>query len=279
MARRALRGSGLIAATLGAGALLSAVTPTPARLLTLLEEVARHPQSTTDAHGVETIALTVVGALAWATLIWLILSLVLVAATEAPGRIGAVAGVLSGVLIPATGRRVLTAALGATLLATGNAAVVAAAPTPTAAVAAHAGPSRPVPSAVSALDLDWPVSGRGRTTRPPSAAPSAAPPAASSPPVATPSTRPPGTTPPPSVDPPSDDPSAGDRPDGAAREVVVRRGDTLWSIAARALGPAATDEQIARAWPRWWAANHRVIGDDPDLIRPGQRLTPPPTER
>ena len=56
---------------------------------------------------------------------------------------------------------------------------------------------------------------------------------------------------------------------------VVRRGDTLWDIAARHLGPAATAAQIAGEWPRWYAANRQVIGADPDRIRPGQRLAPP----
>lgn len=60
--------------------------------------------------------------------------------------------------------------------------------------------------------------------------------------------------------------------------VVVRRGDTLWSIAARALGPEATDAEIAHEWPRWYAANRDVIGDDPDLLQPGQSLVPPTAE-
>ena len=58
--------------------------------------------------------------------------------------------------------------------------------------------------------------------------------------------------------------------------VVVLRGDTLWSIAAHHLGPAATSADIEAEWPRWLAANLEVIGDDPDLILPGQRLSPPP---
>ncbi|MCM3926462.1 LysM peptidoglycan-binding domain-containing protein, partial [Frankia sp. AiPs1] len=62
---------------------------------------------------------------------------------------------------------------------------------------------------------------------------------------------------------------------GEAEEVVVLRGDTLWTIAARHLGPTATPEQIAAEWPRWWAANSDVIGHDPNVILPGQRLTPP----
>jgi nucleoid-associated protein YgaU len=57
--------------------------------------------------------------------------------------------------------------------------------------------------------------------------------------------------------------------------VVVRRGDTLWAIAARHLGPAADPAQIAREWPRWYAANRQVIGPDPDRLHPGQLLRPP----
>ncbi|MCH8628295.1 LysM peptidoglycan-binding domain-containing protein [Arsenicicoccus piscis] len=58
-------------------------------------------------------------------------------------------------------------------------------------------------------------------------------------------------------------------------EVVVRRGDTLWDLAARHLGPGATVEQVAAAWPRWYARNRAVIGSDPGLLLPGQRLRPP----
>lgn len=57
--------------------------------------------------------------------------------------------------------------------------------------------------------------------------------------------------------------------------VVVQHGDSLWTIAARHLGPGATDAQIAAAWPRWYEVNREVIGDDPDLIVPGLTLIPP----
>jgi nucleoid-associated protein YgaU len=60
-----------------------------------------------------------------------------------------------------------------------------------------------------------------------------------------------------------------------APSVVVRRGDTLWSIAARHLGPGASDAEVAAAWPAWFAANGDVIGDDPDVLRPGQVLLVP----
>jgi nucleoid-associated protein YgaU len=49
----------------------------------------------------------------------------------------------------------------------------------------------------------------------------------------------------------------------------------LWRIAQTALGPGCTPAEVARAWPRWWAANHAVVGTDPDLIHPGQLLVPP----
>jgi hypothetical protein len=58
--------------------------------------------------------------------------------------------------------------------------------------------------------------------------------------------------------------------------VTVRRGDSLWSIAARHLGPGASDAEIALAWPRWYAANRDLIGTDPDHLLPGQQLCPPP---
>jgi nucleoid-associated protein YgaU len=63
----------------------------------------------------------------------------------------------------------------------------------------------------------------------------------------------------------------------AASSVLVRRGDSLWSIAARELGPVASDAAIARRWPRWYAANAARIGPDPDLIHPGQLLDHPTT--
>lgn len=60
----------------------------------------------------------------------------------------------------------------------------------------------------------------------------------------------------------------------SARSVVVRRGDSLWTIAAdRLTRPTAV--HIANAWPRWWHTNRRVLGPDPNLIRPGQQLRPP----
>jgi nucleoid-associated protein YgaU len=63
--------------------------------------------------------------------------------------------------------------------------------------------------------------------------------------------------------------------DGDPARVVVRRGDSLWSIAAARLGPLATDADIAASWPRWYAGNASLIGPDPHLLTPGQTLAPP----
>jgi nucleoid-associated protein YgaU len=64
-------------------------------------------------------------------------------------------------------------------------------------------------------------------------------------------------------------------PTGRHDRVVVAPGDSLWSIAARGLGQGASNAATASAWHRWYAANREVIGPDPDLIYPGERLHPP----
>lgn len=60
-------------------------------------------------------------------------------------------------------------------------------------------------------------------------------------------------------------------------EIVVRRGDSLWSMVARHLH---TDDPtiIAAQWPRWYVTNRSVIGPDPDLIHIGQILRIPPMD-
>jgi nucleoid-associated protein YgaU len=72
-----------------------------------------------------------------------------------------------------------------------------------------------------------------------------------------------------------------DRAEGApaaVATVVVRPGDSLWSISARALGPDARASEIAAHGRRVHLLNARVIGADPDLVRPGQLLRLPPRE-
>jgi len=63
---------------------------------------------------------------------------------------------------------------------------------------------------------------------------------------------------------------------GARREITVRSGDSLWSIAAATLGPFASDADIAREWPRLYAGNRNTIGANPHFLRPGQVLILPP---
>jgi resuscitation-promoting factor RpfA len=65
-------------------------------------------------------------------------------------------------------------------------------------------------------------------------------------------------------------------PETPQRTVVVLPGDSLWSISDELLGPAASDPaEIAVVWPILHDANRDLIGEDPDLLRPGQELTVP----
>lgn len=59
---------------------------------------------------------------------------------------------------------------------------------------------------------------------------------------------------------------------GSTGEHVVVPGDCLWDIAAARLGPGAPAAAVDRAWRLLYDANRDVIGDDPNLILPGQRL-------
>lgn len=56
---------------------------------------------------------------------------------------------------------------------------------------------------------------------------------------------------------------------------VVRPGDSLWSIARDHPDDTASVEQ---RWRAIWLANREVVGDDPDLIIPGQTLHLPTTK-
>lgn len=56
---------------------------------------------------------------------------------------------------------------------------------------------------------------------------------------------------------------------------VVRAGDSLWSIARAHPTP---DTDVESRWRAIWRHNHDVVGDDPDLIHPGQALRLPATD-
>lgn len=85
------------------------------------------------------------------------------------------------------------------------------------------------------------------------------------------------------------------RPTTPPTHVVVRAGDSLWTITADLLaagsapqdpgrsdtlrrsppGHAPTAEQVARGWRALYRANARGVGPDPDLIHPGDVLRVP----
>lgn len=75
-------------------------------------------------------------------------------------------------------------------------------------------------------------------------------------------------------------PSPPDAPGTGARSVEVRPGDSLWRLAERQLGPDAEVADVAAQTWATYAINRDLIGADPDLIHPGQRLRlPEPPDR
>ena len=203
---------------------------------------------------------------------WLCLCAALELLSYLPGRLGAAAGRWADRVTPALARRVAAFVLGVGVGVAGG---------PSQAV----GASRDLGSSVSASTAPapgfQPAPGRDAQTAP---APGFEPSVPSADRVA-PAPPSPGFTPSaPRVRKQADPTLLGARPSGAdhtgadrsgADEVVVHRGDTLWSIAAAHLGHDAGDAEVARAWPRWFEANRDVIGDDPDLLLPGQVLRVP----
>ncbi|MCA1697738.1 MAG: LysM peptidoglycan-binding domain-containing protein [Actinobacteria bacterium] len=58
----------------------------------------------------------------------------------------------------------------------------------------------------------------------------------------------------------------------------MRRGESLWRIAARRLGAGASDAKIAALVDALWRINgDKIATGDPDLIHPGQHLRMPST--
>jgi hypothetical protein len=202
---------------------------------------------------------------AWVGLGWFCMAVSLEIFGRLPGVFGARCSALAASLSPRVVRRLAQAAVGLTILAGPMA-------TPSAwAATARMGDSTAV-VALADVSVDRPLgSGPAPVVAPSAHAPElpldrpaesfvALPPAA--PPIVTP------TAPAAIV--------AGVPHREAPREgYVVRRGDALWNIAARHLGAGASAADIAREWPRWYAANRSVIGPNPSLLRPGELLSPP----
>jgi hypothetical protein len=199
--------------------------------------------------------LTVAGAavLAWILFGYLALGALLTLLAALPGVVGGACGALADAVTPRAYRRIAQLALGLTVIAGPAFGTVGASATPGTAPIQTSSTSalnldRPGATGhVSAVDLDVPGnSDRSRLDL-----------------------DRPGNT--------STAPRATDR-DPLIRPVrdldedhyTVRRGDCLWHIAERHLGPGATSAEITAEWHRWYHANRDVIGDDPDLILVGQ---------
>lgn len=69
------------------------------------------------------------------------------------------------------------------------------------------------------------------------------------------------------------------QPEPLSGMYVVQPGDSLWRIAERTLAArdsgTVTSADIARFWPTVYEANRALIGEDPNLILPGQALQIP----
>ncbi|WP_432486833.1 LysM peptidoglycan-binding domain-containing protein [Kineococcus sp. SYSU DK018] len=172
-------------------------------------------------------------------------------AREQPGRRRPAAGELPARGVPAPVRRVVALVVGLAV-GTGAASAASAAPrAPEAGWAANA-PLEPGTSTSGDLPTDLPV-----TTPDPAWAPLPEPRTA------------------PAL--PSADLPGGTRPVVAdtGAEVVVQRGDSLWSLARALSGPDADAGDVLQEQQRLYAANADVIGADPDLLLPGQVLRLP----
>lgn len=193
--------------------------------------------------GADGAATQLAGAALWATALWLGAGLLAVLAAQLPGAAGTCSDRLARAVLPPALYRVAAGAAGLGMLLAPVAAGARQAPPATSIATA------PLPSPT------WPTGG----AVPAPELPTSPPLPARAPVPATPS----HTAPPPQP------------PAATSLRVVVRPGDSLWSIAARHLGPGASAQRIAAEWPRWFAANHRLIGSDPSLIKPGQVLHAP----
>ncbi len=234
----------------------------------------------------------VVAVLAWACFGWLAVGTFLMALSALPGAVGAACGSLAEQLTPEVYRRAARVALGLSVAAgpvlgaiPANAATI---DQPTQAAAAAQllpGLDRPgtvdsqLPGGLQLPNLDRPggYSASGdqssaggtfglptpdrptsdRSTSPWSSSDRTGLPNPERPQTHDPVTRPPL------------------RHVDASDQITVKRGDNLWNIAKDHLPTGASNAEINREWHRWYDANRQVIGDNPDLILPGQVLRPP----
>ena len=253
---------------------LALVLPSPVSVVSVLTGTSERPDLPTAA--VAASLLVVASLLVWGLLVWGLLVGAVAAVGHLPGRLGRQARLLLSRFAPGAARRLVLSAVGVSIIAGLGLSATG---------TASAGPSRAMPAApsVAAPTTSW-TSVEGSAVQlgsSPAAGPAIADPVNLDRPQST------------AIDPIDIDWPAGpgqaagssststhtvdiDWP-GSTEPVVVLRGDSLWSIAARHLPPGASPAQIEQSWHRWYATNKTVIGNDPDLIQPGQILLPPTT--
>jgi TolB protein len=73
-----------------------------------------------------------------------------------------------------------------------------------------------------------------------------------------------------------DEPSDAPKSQSSEPSVIVKPGDSLWSISEERLGPEAPPQRVYDHTYQIYALNRNLIGSDPDLIFAGQRLSLPP---
>ena len=253
--------------TAGAGQLLLLAAPTPPAAVRTLREAGTAGDETAPL-------VALVALLAWVLAAWLTATVLLTAGAHLPGVAGRMVDPVARRLVPAAVRRTVEVALGLTVAA----GVLAATPA-SASPGTDTGQGRGG-DATAATSLDWGARDPGASADVSEIPPGGAPldwPAPPAPVIAPPA--PVFAPPTPATAAPTDAPPAADIPAAETGPVVVQPGDSLWELAehdlaARGATPPSNAE-IAHAWPAWWAANRDVVGDDPDLLHPGTRLTPP----
>ena len=239
------------------------------------------PHHWLDRVGADQAALTLALAALWCVAVWLAVGLGAIAAAALPGRVGELARRVARRVVPAVVLRAVAGVAGLGVLVAPVSPAVAGAGSPpgaTSPAAARLGPAPawPTDTPGSGPRIGWPTGdGPGPGSTPPRGTPTPTWPSTPNPP-APPSTPNPPSMPAPSRPASSTGPSAEPQT-GTDQRVRAKPGDSLWLIAAHRLGADAADAEIAAEWPRWYAANRAVIGDDPSLIEPGQVLHAPPT--
>ncbi|WP_346007532.1 LysM domain-containing protein [Janibacter terrae] len=246
----ALAGAGL----LGGAALTTATAAGTARLLDGVAATGSDPAAAVA--GLASLLATLVAG-------WLTSCLGLSIATTLPGGLGRLARRVRDRVTPAIVRRWAAVALGASVTATVLPGTAVAAvrlehgdpPSPGWGATSRTTPTPTTADATSLPSPGWSAPGPRVTVTAPAA----------------------GWTPHRPVRRQRTDPTllTGRQRDASGPEVVVRRGDTLWSIAAAHLGPGASDAEVAEAWPRWHLANAELIGPDPHILLPGTQLQAP----